>query len=203
MSIARKLFGPSRKEIWTQLSEEMSARYVDGGFWKGDKVQATHGEWTVTLDTYAVSTGKATIVFTRMRAPFVNPDGFRFTVYRKGFFSDLGKLLGMQDIEIGDARFDADFIVKGSDETRVRALLSNARIRDLIARQPQIQFTVKDDEGYFGPAFPEGVDELHFSVVGVIKDIERLKLLYELFAETLDQLCRMGAAYKQPPDVTL
>jgi hypothetical protein len=203
MSIVRKLFGPSRKEIWTQLSEEMSARYVDGGFWKGDKVQATHGEWTVTLDTYAVSTGKATIVFTRMRAPFVNPDGFRFTVYRKGFFSDLGKLLGMQDIEIGEPRFDADFIVKGSDETRVRALLSNARIRDLIAKQPQIQFTVKDDEGYFGPTFPEGVDELHFSVVGVIKDIERLKLLYELFAETLDQLCRMGAAYKQPPDVTL
>jgi hypothetical protein len=203
MSIVRKLFGPSRKEIWTQLSEEMSARYVDGGFWKGDKVQATHGEWTVTLDTYAVSTGKATIVFTRMRAPFVNPDGFRFTVYRKGFFSDLGKLLGMQDIEIGDPRFDDDFIVKGSDETRVRALLSNARIRDLIAKQPQIQFTVKDDEGYFGPTFPEGVDELHFSVVGVIKDIERLKLLYELFAETLDQLCRMGAAYKQPPDVAL
>ena len=62
---------------------------------------------------------------------------------------------------------------------------------------------MKDDEGWFGTSFPEGVDELHFQTVGIIKDVERLKLLYELFAETLDQLCRMGAAYKQSPDVTI
>jgi hypothetical protein len=48
-----------------------------------------------------------------------------------------------------------------------------------------------------------GVDELHFTVVGVIKDIARLKLLYELFAETLNELCRIGSAYETPPEVTL
>ena len=199
----RSMFGPSRKEIWRQLSSEIDARYVDGGFWKGDKVQATHDEWIVTLDTYAVSTGKTTIVFTRMRAPYVNPGGFRFTVYRKGMFSGIGKMLGMQDIEIGDESFDQDFIVKGNDEARVRELLSTQKIRELIAGQRDIHFTVKDDEGWFGATFPEGVDELHFHVVGVIKDVERLKVLYELFAETLDQLCRMGAAYKESPNVTL
>jgi hypothetical protein len=203
MGALRRVFGPSRKEIWRQLSSEIDARYVEGGFWKGDKVQATHDEWIVTLDTYAVSTGKTTIVFTRMRAPYVNPGGFRFTVYRKGMFSGIGKMLGMQDIEIDDESFDQDFIVKGNDEARVRELLSTQKIRELIAGQRDIHFTVKDDEGWFGATFPEGVDELHFHVVGVIKDVERLKLLYELFAETLDQLCRMGAAYKESPNVTL
>jgi len=48
-----------------------------------------------------------------------------------------------------------------------------------------VQFTVKDDEGWFSTAFPKGVDELYFSVVGVIKDVERLKSLYYLFAEVL------------------
>ena len=199
----RRMFGPSRKEIWRQLSDEIAARYVPGGFWKGDKVQATHDEWTVTLDTYAVSTGKVIIVFTRMRAPYVNPGGFRFTIYRKGVFSDLGKKLGMQDIEVGDEPFDRDFIIKGNDEARVRELLSDQKIRELIARQPEIFFTVKDDEGWFGPDFPDGVDELYFQVAGVVKDVERLKLLYELFSQTLDQLCRMGAAYKQTPDVAV
>jgi len=203
MGALRKMFGPSRKEIWRQLSSEINARYVDGGFWKGDKVQATHDEWTVMLDTYTVSTGKATVVFTRMRAPYVNPGGFQFTVYRKGMFSGIGKMLGMQDIEIGDESFDKDFIIKGNDEIRVRELLSNQKIRELIAGQRDIKFTVKDDEGWFGTSFPEGVDELHFQVVGIIKDVERLKLLYELFAATLDQLCRMGAAYKESPNVTL
>ena len=60
------MFGPSRKEVWQQLSREMNARFVEGGFTKADKVQVTHGEWTVTLDTYAVTTGKVVIVFTRM-----------------------------------------------------------------------------------------------------------------------------------------
>lgn len=199
----RAMFGPSRKAIWRQLSEEIQGRFVEGGFLKGDKVQATHGEWTVTLDNYAVSTGKAVMVFTRMRAPYVNPAGFRFTVYRRGLFSELAKKLGMQDIEIGDADFDRAFIVKSSDEARVRELLSDANIRRLIAQQPDIQFSVKDDEGWFGPYFPEGVDELHFVVGGVIKDLERLKLLYELFAATLDRLCGMGAAYRQAPDVAV
>jgi hypothetical protein len=39
--------------------------------------------------------------------------------------------------------------------------------------------------------------------VGIVKDVERLKLLYELFAETLDQLCRIGLANETTPNVSL
>ena len=59
------------------------------------------------------------------------------------------------------------------------------------------------DEGWFGTDFPDGVDELHFLVSGVIKDIAHLKSLFDLFAVTLDQLCRMGSAYKRDPGVHL
>ena len=138
-----------------------------------------------------------------MRAPYVNPDGFRFKVYRKGFFSDLGKMLGMQDVEVGQPEFDDDFIIKGNDEGKLRQLFANAKIRALISAQKDINFSVKDDEGWFGPAFPDGVDELQFIVVGIIKDVERLKLLYDLFAETLDELCRIGSAYQSDPGVRL
>jgi hypothetical protein len=203
MSLASRIFGPSRKDIWQKLSEQIDARYVEGGFWKGDKVQADHKDWTVTLDTYTVSTGKSTTVYTRMRAPFVNPSGFRFDVYRKSVFSGIGKFFGMQDIEIGDPQFDHDFIIKATNDSQVRELLANTRVRDLIARQKDIHLSVKDDEGWFGTTFPDGVDELYFQVTGVIKDVDRLKLLYDLFAETLDELCRIGAADNQPPNVQL
>ena len=66
-----------------------------------------------------------------------------------------------------------------------------------------MHFTVKDDEGWFGPEFPEHVDELDFTVSGIIKDMERLQALYELFAETLDELTRMGSAYARDPEVEL
>jgi hypothetical protein len=203
MNTLRKLFGPSREEIWRQLSAETGAAYVPGGFWKGSKVQAAHNDWTITLDTYAVSTGKTTMVFTRLRAPYVNPDHFRFTIYRRGLFSDIAKWIGMQDIEVGHEGFDRDFIIKGTDERKLRALFDNQRLRELIAAQPQIHFTVKDDEGWSGTAFPADTDELCFHVCGVIKDLERLKLLFDLFAETLDQLCRIGSAYEETPKIKL
>jgi hypothetical protein len=202
-AVLRGMFGPSQKEIWRQLSAELPADFVEGGFLKSDKVQATHGQWIVTLDKYVVSTGKVTVVYTRMRAPYVNPDGFRFRVYRKGVFSDLGKMFGMQDVEVGIPDFDRDFIIKGSDEGKLRQLFANPKIRELVSGQKDIDFTVKDDEGWFGPTFPEGVDELAFLVVGVIKDVERLKHLYELFGETLDELCRIGSAYQSDPGLRL
>jgi hypothetical protein len=203
MNPLRRLFGPSRAEVWRQLSSEVEGHYVSGGFWKGDKVHVTHGEWTLTLDTYAVSTGNVTIVYTRMRAPYVNADGFRFSIYRKSIFSGIGKMFGMQDVEIGAEPFDSDFIVKSADESKIRALLAVEGIRALIERQREIQISVKDDEGWFGPKFPEGVDELYFSVLGVIKDVERLKALFDLFAATLDELCRMGSAYESDPHVSM
>jgi hypothetical protein len=164
---------------------------------------AEHGEWTLTLDTYTVSTGKVTVVYTRMRAPYVNPGEFRFTVYRKSVFSGIAKFFGMQDVEIGDAPFDDGFIIQATNESRVRELLANPRLRELISRHKDIQLSVKDDEGWFGATFPDGVDELHFVVAGVIKDIDRLKLIFDLFAETLDQLTRMGAADARPARVEL
>jgi hypothetical protein len=203
MNPLRAWFGPSREEVWRQLSTAIEGRYVDGGFMRTDKVEAGHGPWTVTLDTYTVSTGHSTIIYTRIRAPYVNPDSFRFTIYRKGLFSDLGKRLGMQDIDVGDPEFDEAFIIQGTDEMKIRTLFSDPKLRALLAGQPQLHLEVRADEGWFGQRFPEGVDELMFQVTGVIKDIPRLQQLFTLFAETLDQLCRIGSAYEQAPGFVL
>lgn len=203
MTFLRTLFGPSKEEIWRQFAAETGASFVPGGFWKGDKIEATHGPWTVALDTFAVSTGKATVVYTRMRAPYVTPDGFHFTVYRKGLFSEVGKWFGMQDVTVGFEDFDREFVIKGNDEEKLRRLFSSQKIRELIAAQPDIHFSVEDDDGGWTKMFPAGVDELRFQVAGVIKDLERVKLLYELFAETLDELCRMGSASAQAPPAAL
>ena len=123
------LFGPSKDEVWRQLCEEIGAEFVKGGVWKGNKVQAQVGPWTITLDTYTIHNQHTHVTYTRMRAPYVNSEGFRFTIYRKSLFSDLGKLLGMQDIEVGDPEFDEAFIIKGNDEGRVQTLFADARLR--------------------------------------------------------------------------
>ena len=203
MGILRQLFGPSRDEVWQKLSHEVGGDFDDGGFWKGSKLEVKHGEWTITLDTYTVSTGKSSTTYTRIRAPYINKDNFRFTIYRKSIFSGIGKALGMQDVEIGYPQFDDDFIIKGNDENLLRTLFANIKIRELISAQPRIHLQVKDDEGYFGSQFPRGVDELYFQTVGVIKDTQRLRQLFELFSEVLNHLCHIGSAYEDDPRINL
>lgn len=197
------LFGPSKKEIWQQLADEIQADYINNGFWSGDRVEAHIDNWIVVLDTYTVSTGKSSITYTRMRAPFTNFGNFYFKIYRAGFFSGLGKIFGMEDINIGYEEFDEDFVIKSNDEEKIKQLFSDKTIRDLIEMQPQINLEIKDDEGYFFKHFPEGVDELYFQVTGVIKDMDRLKELYELFAEVLKELCSMGLASAENPEVVI
>jgi hypothetical protein len=141
-------FGPNKDEMWRQLSQEIGADFIEGGSWAspGSKVQAHVGPWIVTLDVgKSNENGKSPV--TRLRAPYVNPEGFRFTIYRKGFLSELGKLLGMQDIEVGDPDFDEAFIINGNDELKAVRLFSDTRIRQMIQAQPKFRLDVKDSRG--------------------------------------------------------
>ena len=200
MSLLKALFGPSKEMVWRQVAEQMQGRFVGGGVFGTDVVQAKTGDWIITLDTY---TDDDMNTYTRLRAPYVNPEGFFFTIYRSGFFTGLKKLLGMQDIEVGDPRFDDAYVIQGNSEHRVRKLFGNDRIRELIASQPRIQLRIRDDEGWFKTKFPEGVDELCFRSPGVIKDLVQLENLFELFTESLHQLCHDGKAYQDDVNLQL
>ena len=164
-----------RDAAWMQLASEIGAEFIKGGFMRTSKVEAHVKEWTVTLDTHSVPSGDSSDTYTRIRAPFENKDGLQFTVARKGLVSKLDKALGAKDIETGDAEFDRDFYIRGKDEAKIRALFANMRIRQLIEGQKSIRLGVKDSD-------------LVFEAQGVIKDVERLKSLFELFREMLTQL---------------
>ena len=98
---------------------------------------------------------------------------------------------------------DEKFIIKGSDEQKLQQLFANPKIRELILSQPDIHLEVKPDEGWFGVSFPEGVDELYFETVGIVRDPERLKQLFDLFSEVLNHLCQIGSAYENDPGMVL
>jgi hypothetical protein len=203
----RSLFGPSRDEIWTALREQIGGEVIPGDFWHGQKLQVQSGDWTLTLDEYTtmVMAGKVTIPIhhTRMRAPFPNPSGFRFSIHRASIFSPLGALLGMQDIQVGHAEFDDDFVIKGNDESNVRALCDSERIRALVTAQRKLQLAVHDDDGWFGKTYPPTIDVLTFDVAEQIREVSRLKGIYDVFAETLSRLSEMGVAGKGTGGVAL
>ncbi|NNU77518.1 DUF3137 domain-containing protein [Clostridium estertheticum] len=193
----------SKKEVWEQLSREINADYIEKGFFKRGMVEARVDNWIILFDTYSSGSGNNSRTYTRIRAPFKTFDSFHFKIYRKGLFSDLGKLLGMQDVSVGYSEFDENFIIKGTNSERLTQLFSNEKIRNLLELQSSIHLEVKDDDGFFASDFPDNVDELYFVVNGVIRDIERLKELYELFAEVLKELCVMSIASSEQVGIDL
>lgn len=199
----RKLFGPSRKELWKRLAAELDARHVDGGTWKDDEIRVEHGGWTVTLDTVTVMVGKVPVTYTRFRAPYVNPEGFRFTAYRRSFVSDIAKWFGMQDIVVGHATFDRDFILKGNDERRLKALFDDAEVRRLLERQEGVRLFVRDHEGWFAPKYPPATDLLECTLQGVVLDKVRLEDGFALLGAVLDRLLGTGSATDADPGVEL
>lgn len=198
-----KWFHDDRPAIWSQLSKEIGARYTDGTWRKAARIQVDHGEWTVTLDTYTIVVNNIPIAFTRYRAPFRVERAFRMHLSRTNFFTPLAKFFGLQDVEIGDAEFDAAFVIKSNDASAVREFFGDAALRAAILREPSLQMSVEDDEGWFGSKFPPHADELRFVISGHEKDPERLKRLFDLFTDALDRLWKIGAASPRSPGVEL
>ncbi|MGA8480479.1 MAG: hypothetical protein WB696_21155 [Chthoniobacterales bacterium] len=199
MPILERFFVPTRDEIWEQLAEEIGGNFYDGGLWLGDsKVRAHVGDWIVTLDTYK-DTGT---ISTRLRAPFVNKDGFVFSIFRENSFEDRHSD-DTQDLEVGHVDFDERFVIKSNNVEEVKKLFSDDKIRELLKRQPQVYFSAAKDSGWYSKDFPDGIGELLFKVRSEIKDLARLKELYGLFGETLDQLCRIGAATHDDPGLVI
>lgn len=194
MSFFRELFGPSRDEVWGKLATELEGRHTPGGWFTGSKVEVDVGPWTVTLDTFVVRTGKSSKTYTRLRAPYENPGGFRFNVSPENFLSGIGRFFGMQDLEIGVPEFDADWVVQGTDHARLRNLFADPEIRSLLGAAGGVSFRVRGDEGWFSRRHPEGIDMLELTTRGVVKDEARLKLFFALFAATLDRLVEVGDA---------
>ena len=203
MGLLGDIFGPSKAEIWAQVAADMGGHYEDGGIFGTDVLRYRVGGWEMTLDTHTVSSGKSSTTYTRLRAPFMNADGLQFTVYDESIFSPIGKLFGMQDIQLGDEAFDNRFVVQGNNEEKMRLLLKDPDLKRRMHSLSQMRILVKDDEGWFGATFPEGVDELYYECHGTETDPEVIKDMFDLFTLVLDRLVRIDSAYADDPRVEL
>ena len=204
MGFLSAIFGPSKDEIWAQVANQINGKFINGGFFTDERLVYEHGEWEIVLDTYTESDGDdSSTDYTRMRAPFLNKDNLNFHIYREGFFSDIGKALGFQDIHVGDAYFDDEFVIKGNSERQVKRLLDDERIKKLLRWQPKVDIKVQTDKSWFFKKYPEGVNELYFSCEGIMKTPEDMRNLFELFCLLLDRLVKIDSAYEDDPNVVI
>ena len=112
----------------------------------------------------------------------------------------MAKLTGRHTVEPRDLGFDRGFLITANDTAQVRALLADPRIRGLIQSQPSLDISgAPPGWRLFKRGGSQRLSVLRFEEEGVITDVGRLKSLFELIQETLNQLCQIGSASQEEP----
>ena len=130
--------GPSKNDVWRQIASDIGAEYQDGGLFGSDVLRYRSGDWEITLDTWTETAGDDSTTYTRMRALFVNKDVLSFKISRAGLFAPIGTFLGIHDIQIGDPHFDENFVIQGNNSAKLRWLLGDATLKEMIQVQPDL-----------------------------------------------------------------
>ena len=102
-------------ETWQRVSERLGLTYRA----RGMVAQGHTDQVGVRAEVTILEKSWATVV----SATFDPPLGVGLELSREGLLSSFGKMLGGQDIELGDPAFDRHFIVKGRDPDRVKLIL--------------------------------------------------------------------------------
>lgn len=195
-------FGKKRKAIWKSFAEEVNGEFVEGNFWRRYRIEIPHDLWTLYIDTYTVSNGKSSTTYTRVYAPYRSAQSFQFNIFQRNVFTDIGKVFGMEDIEVGYPEFDKKFIIKGNDPRYLRQFFEPDPIRGILMLQPSMRFMTRDriDDRLPRKRYPDRVQDLCYRTVGIIKDPEWLHDICTLVSSSLDQLVEMGCALPQTPE---
>jgi len=193
----------SRKEAWKQFSNEIEATYVKGGVLKSDKIEATFHNWQVVYDSFALPVGTIPLLYTRIRAPFLAKSDFKFRITKKTFFDKIKEVFVKSDVEIGDSRIDNAFIIRSNSAEKMKKLLSNESLKELLLEKADSHFEFTHGYKGTGRKFPNDCDGLCLVVLYESKDIDKLTLIYNLFGEVLNSLLEADEICDEPIDIKI
>ncbi|MCP4521908.1 MAG: hypothetical protein GY827_09515 [Cytophagales bacterium] len=201
MSFLKDIFGPSQREVWMELAKSVKGDFIEpNGYAKSPMIALKHHNWEIIVDYYAENNNG----YTRVRIPVVNTSNIRLTLYKENFLSSIGKVLGTQDILIGNKQFDDKFMIKGNNDKLITQLFSNEHLRELVMlRTGSFSLAIREEIRWLKKSFPTGVDEIHFVENGKLNDSIDLKELIELFRTLLDTLLEIEAISSKDAGISL
>jgi len=199
MKLHSKIYGWDY--VWRDFADEMKGQLVEDESTGKPSITSLYvpvpaESWILTFNPF-VYRGHKTHTGTTVTAAFNALDDFSFAIYNEKLGSQFSKLLGMQDLQIGEAAFDSKFIVQGSDKARVLDLFGDVQLQDLVLAQPEsLQFRIlAETSSAFHSEWrvPPGYKVLAYTQESLVDDFNVLQSIYELMVISLKQLCAIGA----------
>lgn len=188
----------NHKDVWHDYQKALKAKVISQSRFLDDTIalERQHRNWKIRLEVDYRTLDKRHPPFTRMRCRYKILDDFVFRIYEEGWLGIIGKVLGAQDLTIGNAKFDEKFIIK-SNHHKIQDILTNSSVKTSllsISQQANFQFRIVDNSGIFMDGLPDGVHELYMEMDEIILNFKTIKTMFELFIDVMDLLEKLGTA---------
>lgn len=140
MEASKVISGDNEEEIWEEIERQFSEN--PDPFEYNVIIENQGRSISISIDVDMGGGFEGGYATTSITAQLEKVDGFRFALHHQGFIDQMGKFLGMEDVEIGYEDFDEKLIVKTNDVPRLKSILSDAAIRDKIQNFPEFDFHI-------------------------------------------------------------
>lgn len=171
--------GAELKELFQRVANMRNGRVKSGNFLFYPKLFIPHNDREILVR--ASDGGKNSPPYTFFITSISLLRDMSFKLSPEHALSNLGKGLGMQDIEIGNPEIDSSFVIKSNDETFIRNFLNDALQEQFIAA------------GKHGTTIALNANELRMSVPRRITEERVLEQFLTLQTAMLDRLKEMSA----------
>lgn len=195
MDTIRKFTGDTEAELWQQVVADMALQeeilqysaqlnqagqtvYFDididlGGGFEGGYASTTFmtpvADFAGPVDNSMLyNMGHASTAFS---APVHSTSAFRFHLHEEGFLDEIGKVFGMEDVQVGYPEIDKAFIVKTNQPEKLKALLADEGLQAFLLKHKDCQLELKREE-------EEQEAILTFSADRAILDVAELQEVY-------------------------
>lgn len=179
--------------VWSEFSKETNGTFKEGYSWNSDSSEIEYKNWKIVFDNFTLWSGEHSAQMTRVVVAITLKDNFKFEIYREGFVRKIEKLFEAQDIETGHPDFDKTYTIKSNNEFKVKKLLNNKDIRNLIESQKDVNLQISNQKGIWEQILPLNEFELSYFTDGEIQDLKVLGSLLQLFKVLLDELFQMNS----------
>ena len=167
------VFSPTLNQIMEVVAKEIGANFTRWDIGRSAKMVYVWEGHPISL-TYTPG-DEDTVGVTEVSTDCTSFKQFKCQVSRTTLMRFAGESwFGLKDIDVGDERFDREFLIRGNNPNEVKSFLSDLRLRQLISLHPDINLSIGQ--------------EIAFSCDGAIKNSERLVRMFELFVELLQRL---------------
>ncbi|HVG42554.1 MAG TPA: hypothetical protein VM888_13150 [Chitinophagaceae bacterium] len=174
-----KIFsGETTEEVWKQLKDDLNGEITVLEYNAILEQGNRRVLFSVDIDPGGgFESGYALCTFS---APLSLTQNLHLTIHKEGLLDEAGKLLGMQDVEIGYPEFDKKVIIKTNNEEKIKTVFSSQNVRAVIGQLKNYTLKIRqhkneseDDEKPF----------LELTIENNIPSVAELKVIYEAFSQ--------------------